>query len=499
MPIAPERECCARRTPCGASVAGLSRTSYLARVTTQSAGKKKVVVIGGGVSGLATAHALHTQHGIDVTLLEAEQRLGGNVRTIARDGFLIDEGPDSWVANKPHATALCRAVGLGDHLIETIVENRRVFIRMDDGRLVPMPDGMMLGIPTRIWPLVTTPLLSWRGKMRAGLDLVLPIGYGKKGDDEDEPLGDFVERRLGREVLDKLAAPLLGGLFTGDVSTLSLLGSFPQMATLEKQYGGLIRGALATARKAQAAAKPGAPKPAPFLSLRGGIGELVDTLVARLGDAVVRGARVESVERDGDEYAVRHTAGEPIRATHVVIAGPAHVAAKLCKPFAEDLARELADIGYSSAATVFLGYSKKDIDHRLDSTGYLCPNKAPGLPLASTWVSSKWPFRAPEGDALIRIFFGEADVERSDDDLVERARREVAATLKCTAEPKLVHIGRFRRASPQPRVGHPARMKNVMALLAGVPNLHVLGSAYDGVGLGDCVRQAETIAGKIAT
>ncbi len=238
-------------------------------MTPQSPGapqaKKKVVVIGGGVSGLATAHALHTQHGIDVTLLEAEQRLGGNVRTIVRDGFLIDEGPDSWVANKPHATALCRAVGLGDHLIETIVENRRVFIRMDDGRLVPMPDGMMLGIPTRIWPLVTTPLLSWRGKMRAGLDLVLPIGYGKKGDDEDEPLGDFVERRLGREVLDKLAAPLLGGLFTGDVSTLSLLGSFPQMATLEKQYGGLIRGALATARKANAAAKPGAPKP-------GGIG-----------------------------------------------------------------------------------------------------------------------------------------------------------------------------------------------------------------------------------
>lgn len=460
---------------------------------------KKVVVIGGGISGLATAHALKTQHGIDVTLLEAEQRLGGNVRTINRDGFLIDEGPDSWVANKPHATALCRALGLGDRLIETIPENRRVFVRMDDGRLVPLPDGMMLGIPTRIIPLATTPLLTWRGKMRAALDLVLPVGYGKKGDDEDEPLGDFVERRLGREVLDKLAAPLLGGLFTGDVGTLSLLGSFPQLAQLEKQYGGLIRGALATARKAQAAQKPGAPKPAPFLTLRGGVGELIDTLVSRLGSTIVRGARVEAIERDGEEYVVRHSAGEPIRATHVVIAGPAHLACRLVSPFAEELGRELSEIGYSSAATVFLGYSKKDIAHPLDATGYLVPKKAPGEPLASTWVSSKWPFRAPEGDALMRIFFGEADVDRTDEDLVDRARREVLSTLNVTAEPKLVHIGRFRKASPQPKVGHPARLRRVQAALEKVPRIHVLGSAYDGVGLGDCVRQAETVAGKIAT
>lgn len=462
-------------------------------------GQKKVVVVGGGVSGLATAHALRTQHGIDVTLLEAEQRLGGNVRTVRRDGFLMDEGPDSWVANKPHATALCRALGLGDRLIETVLENRRVYVRMADGRLVLLPDGMMLGIPTRIVPLATTPLLSWGGKMRAALDLFLPIGYGKKpSEDEDESLGDFVERRLGREVLDKLAAPLLGGLFTGDVSTLSLMGTFPQLAALEKQ-GGLIRGALATARKAQAAQKPGAPKPAPFLTLRGGVGELVDALAARLGSDIVLGARVESIVREGDGYVVRHTGGEAIRATHVVIGGPAHVASRLTTPLSEDLGRELGDIGYSSAATVFLGYSKKDIEHPLDATGYLVPNKASGEPQASTWVSSKWPFRAPEGDALMRLFFGEADVDRTDEDLVERARREVNLTLKVTAEPKLVHIGRFRRASPQPKVGHLARLRRVQAALEAVPRLHVLGSAYDGVGLGDCVRQAETIAAKIAT
>ncbi|MBI2393402.1 MAG: protoporphyrinogen oxidase [Deltaproteobacteria bacterium] len=457
----------------------------------------KAVVVGGGISGLATAHALSTTHRIEAKVLEAEPRLGGNVRTSSRDGFLIDEGPDSWVANKPHATALCCALGLGDRLIETIPENRRVYVRMDDARLVPFPDGMMLGIPTRIMPLATTPLLSWRGKMRAALDLVLPVGYGKRSSDEDEALGDFIERRLGREVLDQIAAPLLGGLFTGDVSTLSLLGSFPQLAALEKQ-GGLIRGALAMAHKAKAHAKPGAPKPAPFLSLRGGVGELIDTLAARLGAAVVTGARVESIEREGAHYVVRHGAGPAIRAEHVVVAGPAHIASRLLSPISEELGRELADIGYSSAATVFLAYAKKDVPHPLDATGYLVPKKAPGEPLASTWVSSKWPFRAPEGDALMRIFFGEADVDRTDEDLIARATREVRTTLHVTVDPKLVHVARFRRASPQPRVGHPSRMQRLQRAVEGVPGVHVLGSAYDGVGLGDCVRQAEAVAARIA-
>ncbi len=448
---------------------------------------KRVVVIGGGISGLATAHALLTKHGIDVRLLEASNRLGGNLRTVRREGYLIDEGPDSWVASKPQATALAKALGLGDRLIETIPENRRVFMRTDRG-LVPLPEGLMLGIPTRLLPLVTTPLLSLRGKARASLDLLLPKYFRRQTVDGDEPLGAFIERRLGREVLDKLVGPLLGGLFTGDVDDLSLLGTFPQLAALEEK-GGLIRGALAMAPKGKSATRPSG-----FLTLRGGVGELVDAIAARLGDAARLESRVTEIVREGDGYVVVHSGGRE-RADHVVLAGPAHVAAELLAATSESAARELSAIGYSSAATVFVAYRRADVAHPLDATGYLVPDKAPGLPLASTWVTSKWPHRAPEGFVLIRVFFGAADVERSDDDLVAAARTEMRTTLSVTAEPALVHVARFRRASPQPRVGHPEKLRRVAEALPR--GIHALGSAYEGVGIGDCVRQGEFIADRI--
>jgi protoporphyrinogen/coproporphyrinogen III oxidase len=452
--------------------------------------RKRVVIVGGGISGLATAHAL-LQRDADVKLFEACPRVGGNVRTLQRDGYLIDEGPDSWVTTKPHATALAKSLGLGDRLIETIPENRRVYMRTDDA-LVPLPDGLMLGIPTRILPLATTPLLSLRGKARAALDLILPIGFHQKKIDEDESLGAFVERRLGREVLDQLVAPLLGGLYTGDVEDLSLLATFPQLAALE-QKGGLIRGALAMAPKK----KPGGEKPSGFLTLRGGVGELIETIAARLGDAIHRENTIARVTRENGEYLVEHARGTE-RADHVVVAGPAHVASRLFAGLSNLAADELGEIPYSSAATVFLAYPREAIAHPLDATGYLVPKKMPGAPVASTWVTSKWPSRAPEGKVLVRLFFGASDVDRSDDELIAAARAEMKQTLNVLFAPELVHVARFRRASPQPRVGHLARMRRIATALSETSGLHALGSAYDGVGLGDCVRQAESIADRIA-
>lgn len=449
--------------------------------------RKRVVIVGGGISGLATAHAL-VQRDADVRLFEASARLGGNVRTLQRDGYLIDEGPDSWVSSKPHATALAQSLGLGDRLIETIPENRRVYMRTDKG-LVPLPDGLMLGIPTRILPLATTSLLSIRGKARAALDLVLPIGFHKKVIDDDESLGSFVERRLGREVLDQLVAPLLGGLYTGDVESLSLLATFPQLAALEEK-GGLIRGALSMA-------PGGTAKPSGFLTMRGGVGELVDAIVARLGDVIRKEDPVTRVSRQNGEYVVEHATGSE-RADHVVLAGPAHAASTLLSSVCDAAANELSDIPYSSSATVFLAYPREAIAHPLDATGYLVPKKSPGVPLASTWVTSKWPSRAPAGKVLLRVFFGAADVDRSDDELIAGAREEMKRTLAVDREPELTHVARFRRASPQPRVGHPARLRRIAAALAEQPGLHALGSAYDGVGLSDCVRQAESIADRIA-
>lgn len=460
----------------------------------------RVAIVGGGISGLAAAHALATKHpGIEVRLFEASSRLGGNVRTLRKDGFVIDEGPDSWVSSKPSLTQLARAVGLGDRLIETVPENRRVYVRVKGG-LEPLPEGLVLGIPTRLLPLVTTPLVSWKGKLRAGLDLVLPKGFARTGG-EDEALGDFVRRRLGQEVLDQLVGPLLGGLFTGDVSTLSLLGTFPQIADLEAQ-GGLIRGALAQARRMPK--RKDGQKPSGFTSLAGGVGDVVDAIDAKLasvrqgGPIVHRDAPVRGLARRDGRWFVESDRAADEGFDHVLLTGPAHVAASLLRPSSEVVAHELDGIPYGSAATVFLAFAQSDVAHRLDATGYLVPLSVRRHAMASTWVNSKWAGRAPPGLVLLRVFFGAADVDRPDDELVELARTELAESVGARGEPRLVHVARFRRASPQPRVGHPARLRRIAAALAALPGVHLAGSAYDGVGLPDCVRQAEQVVARIA-
>jgi oxygen-dependent protoporphyrinogen oxidase len=446
----------------------------------------RVVVVGGGISGLTAAYSLRAR-GADVVLYEAFAKVGGNVRTVEKQGFVIDEGPDSWVVTKPFPTQLAKELGLGDRLIETVPENRKVYVRTAKG-LVLLPDGMMLGIPTRLWPLVTTPLISWRGKLRAGLDLVLPIAPAV----DDEALGHFVERRLGREVLDNLAGPLLGGLFTGDARTLSLRGTFPQLADLEKE-GGLIRGALKQARKRP----PSKEKPSAFTTLRGGVGELIAKLAESLGSIVVRETRVQRITKEGDRFRIERDGGVE-HADHVILAGPAHSSGKMVESLSTELARELGAIPYASSCTVFCAYERHHIDHPLDATGYLVPSRVRDRAMASTWVSSKWPHRAPQGTALMRVFFGAEEVEKTDEELVELARKELRASLKIAADPLVTHIGRFRNASPQPQVGHPAKLARMKSLCESIGGLHIAGSAYDGVGLGDCVRQAQTIAAKIS-
>lgn len=486
----------------------------------------RVVIVGGGISGLATAHALIARKGsfssadpLEVVLLEASKRVGGNLRTATRDGFVLDEGPDSWVSVKPHATNLARALGLGDRLIETLPENRRVYIATRPsglrrlrhrltGRpdlaargveLVPMPDGLVLGIPTRLWPLATTPLLSLLGKLRAALDLLLPVGYGRVSEDrEDESVAGFITRRLGREVLDSLAGPLLGGLFTGDVDALSLRATFPQLADLEAK-GGMIRGALA-----MAARRPKGPAPSAFTGLRGGMADLVDALARHLGDAIKLDARVESARaREGGGYRVEVAGADGARASFdadaLVLTGAAHASAKLVAPIDRDIGEILGAIPYGSACTVFTAYARAEVPRPLDATGYLVPRPLGRAARAATWVSSKWGFRAPDDAVLIRTFFGGEDVERADETLIEWARAEVADSIGVTAKPSLVHIGRYPRASPQPRVGHLARLREVRTHLQRHPGLHLTGAGFDGVGLSDCVRQGEQIAEAIAS
>jgi oxygen-dependent protoporphyrinogen oxidase len=467
--------------------------------------RRRVVIVGGGISGLAAAHALRTAPDsatrFDVVVLEASDRLGGNLRTLRRDGFLLDEGPDSWVAQKPHATALVKALGLGDALIETIPANRRVYVATKDG-LVTQPQGLFLGIPSRIRPLLRSPLLTPLGKARVLLDLVLPQGYGRKPGD-DEAVGDFVRRRLGQEALDRIAGPLLGGLFSGDVSDLSLMSTYPQIAALEKK-GSLILGARALMPKPAKAKKgatgPAAPPRSPFASLRDGMGSLVDALERALADVVRREVRVARVEagNDGAKYAVVDTKGRSYAADEVVLSGPAHLAATLIKGFDAAVADDLSSIPYGSAVAAFLAFRNADLGRALDATGYLVPRDLGRDVVASTWVSSKWPGRAPEGNALIRCFFAERHLEADDATLTRLALEEARATIGARGEPLFAHVARFTRGSPQPRVGHAALVARVKGRLGAHGGLHLAGSAYDGVGISDCVRQAQQVADAIA-
>jgi oxygen-dependent protoporphyrinogen oxidase len=470
---------------------------------------REVVVLGGGVSGLAAAHAL-SRSGADVkvTLVEGATRLGGNVGTETRDGFVLDGGPDSWVTTKPHATVLAKSLGLGARFIPTVAANRRVYIAWKSG-LIPLPEGMVLGIPTEVMPIVKTSLFSWDAKLRMALEPFIPARSWGEG--EDESIGDFVARRLGDEVKERLAGPLLGGIFAGDASDLSVRAAFPQLVEAEQKHGSLVRAmqAMRAARKRAAAAAEsngGGGEESAFISLDGGLGGLVDALAAALhaaGCAEVRtGVRARGIEREGNRYRVVLEGGESLVADDVILATPLHASSALTRSLDPRLADALGAFVAASTATVFLAYRRDAIPHPLDATGFLVP-RALGRPaLASTWVSSKWSHRAPEGHALIRVFFGGATdahvLERDDAELGELAAGELRALLGVTESPMFIRVFRFDHASPQPLVGHLVRVGAVNVQLARWPGLHVATNGFEGSGIPDCVKNAGTAAAAVA-
>ena len=467
---------------------------------------RQVVIVGGGISGLAAAHALMTtaiakKKSIGVTLIERRPGLGGNISTEKRDGFTLDGGPDSWVANKPQATALARALGLSSSLASTIEATRRVYVA-HEGALHPMPEGLVLGVPTRMLPMVTTKLFSWAAKLRMGMEPLVP----RRVTDEDESIGDFIERRLGREVCERLAAPLLGGIFAGDAAALSIRATFPQFVEMEKRYGSLVVGMRAQAAAAAKLANKGGEKPSAFVSLRGGMGALIEALAKALeagGVAIYRGVTAKGIGRlpDGDArgmYAVELEGREPLFAHDVVLAGPTHVAARALESLDGALSSALAGIRYASTATAFLAFRRKDIAHPLDAVGFLVPRPQGRPILAATWVSSKWENRAPADHVLMRVFFGGACGEeilaRDDAALAAVGMGELEALMGLRAKPLFTRVFRFDRASPQPVVGHLDRVAKIRRMLTKWPGIHAIGSGFEGVGIPDCVRQATSAA-----
>ncbi|HEX8068630.1 MAG TPA: protoporphyrinogen oxidase [Pyrinomonadaceae bacterium] len=467
--------------------------------------RRRVVVIGGGVSGLAAAYQLCKEcagrdAAPEVLLLEAGGRTGGTVRTLRRDDFILEGGPDSFISEKPEALALAKELGLEPRLIETNEAHRRSFI-VRGGRLRPVPEGFQLLAPARFWPFFTTDIFSWPGKARMALELLLPRRAANGT--TDESLADFVRRRFGREALERMAQPMVGGIYTADPEQLSLRATMPRFLEMERAHGSVIR-ALWRARRqtdaAQARSTSGA-RYSLFLSFDAGVQVLTDALTAHLPLGTIRlNTRVNALayEPATRQWRVSVNDRDTITADAVCLALPAYAAAALLRATDAQLAAELDAIPYASTATVNLAYRRADIPHALDGFGFVVPFVERRATLACTFSSVKFAGRAPAGYALLRAFVGGAlqpdTFALAAEAMTAAVRADLRQLLGIEAAPLFAHVEKWPRSMAQYHLGHLERLTRLDARLENLPTLHLAGNAYRGAGLPDCVRSGRTAA-----
>lgn len=473
---------------------------------------KRAVVIGAGISGLTTAYRLRTlaaDRGVtlEVIVLEASGRSGGILETFVADGFTMERGPDSLITDKPWALELCNELGMGDEMMPTRRQPRGSFI-VSRGRLCRVPDGLHLMAPARIGPFAASPLMSWSGKLRALCDLVIPARRHESGD-SDESLASFVRRRLGQEALDRLAQPMVGGIYTADPEKLSLAATMPRFIEMERKSGSVIRGLMKARRQSGVSAQ--GPRYDLFVAPRGGIEAIVTRLVEKLGPRTIRTrARVDRIRPTSP--AAQTEAGtacgweidmgdETLHADGVCMTTPAYVAASLVGETDDGLARELEAIEYSSAVTVNLVYPRDAIPHALDGFGFVVPAIENRDILACTFSSVKYESRAPDGKVLLRAFVGGAmapeKFELDDREILLVVKRELRDLLGVTREPEQSLITRWPRSMPQYHVGHMARIDRIEASIASHHGLEIAGNAYRGTGIPDCIRNANEAATRL--
>jgi oxygen-dependent protoporphyrinogen oxidase len=466
----------------------------------------RVAIIGGGIAGLAAAYELELarRNGVamEYQLFEAGARLGGVISSDVVDGTVIERGPDSFLTEKPAAAELCRELGLEAALVPSNDAERKTFILVRN-RLVALPDGLMFLVPTKLVPMALTPLFGWVTKLRMLMEFTRGSA-GRESDETDESVAAMVRRHYGQEAVDRLADPLLSGIYGGDSTQLSAQSVLPRLVELEAKYGSLTRGMLAGLRERRAAANGKAPVSRPlFTTLRFGLQQMVDALAARIEpDRLYLDAPVSAVQRVAAGWRVVH-GGSASLFDAVVIATPAWAAAGMLRDTDAALSAELEAIPYSSSVTVNLVYDGADLDPLPEGFGFLVPAVEKRAILACTFIHRKFPGRTAAGKSVIRAFLGGAHnaglLAETDTALRDLARRELMEILHISAVPELVEVQRWPRAMAQYAVGHAERQRRIRSRLAELPGLHLVGNAYDGIGISDCIRLGRTAARELAT
>jgi oxygen-dependent protoporphyrinogen oxidase len=451
---------------------------------------KRIAIVGGGISGLAAAFALEERRrageAVEYAVYESGPRFGGVLSTEEVDGCLVEAGPDSFLTEKPWAADLCRRLGLEDQLIGSNDRDRKTYILVK-GNLTPLPDGLMFMVPTRLAPALLSTLFSPATKLR----MVREWRFARRGSRGDESVAALVERHYGAEMVERLADPLLSGVYGGEAAQLSVRAVLPRFVEMESKYGSLGRGMVA-ARKNKNSARPAPPI---FTSLKGGMQQLVEALVKGLPDGVLlANSPVQALQKQGRGWVV--SAGYASdEFDSVIIATSATAAAHLFEITYAALASELKAIPYSSSMTVALGYAK-DVRAALPpGFGFLVPRSEGKRMLAATFVHNKFPYRAPEDRALIRCFLGgsrdEAVLQLPDDEILSIVRDELGQILGLNAEPLFTRIYRWQGAMAQYVVRHLDRLQRIEGMLKQWPGLVLAGNAYRGIGIPDCVRSGE--------
>lgn len=460
---------------------------------------KEIIIVGGGITGLAAAYRLQSlTSDVHITLIERDGRLGGKIVTERVDGFILEGAPDCFLSRKPRGIALCEELGLIERLQGRNPAYTKTYI-MRDRQLYLLPEGLTGMVPTNFEALSNSPLISAAGRAELAQELQKPA-LPANG---DESIASFMTRRLGKEVFEQLIEPLMGGIYGGDTKQLSLGATFPHLRKLELEHGSLIKGLLAKQASLSKTASASYP---PFVSFRNGMAELIEIMQERLSTpqtTIMTGHGVEAIAKkamtsERERYSVTLTDGRTLHADALILTTPAFITAKLIAPWDTDLAAAHQAIPYASTVTMSLGYPEAKVPRELDGRGYLIPASEGKKIKACTWTSSKWEGRAPDGYALIRFYlgrYGSTDIlANSDQQLLSLAKQELANTLNISAEPDFYRIYRWPNTMPQYNLGHLERLATINQRLTHHKGLFLAGAAYRGVGIPDCIHSGEEAA-----